>query len=123
VETATAIERWKQVFVDSHFIPLALRIVIWIRVFSDFLREVLAGRRHSRAFLLMSADFTSLKQAAVINSLRTRKIFTGPPSDDLQIVAGIANPRSLEKGEYLFREGDPSSVFTSFNEAPSTCIA
>lgn len=59
----------------------------------------------------MPADFSSLKKAALINSLRSCKIFAGLPADDLDIVVGIANPRSLEKGEYLFREGDQSRGF------------
>lgn len=59
----------------------------------------------------MSAEFSSLKQAGLINSLRSCKLFADLPSDDLRIIAGITNARGLQKGEYLFREGDASRGF------------
>lgn len=59
----------------------------------------------------MPTDFSSLKQAALVSSLRACKLFVGLPSDDLEIVAGITNVRNLDKEEYLFREAEPSRGF------------
>lgn len=59
----------------------------------------------------MSATLAELKQTAVINTLRTCRLFAGLPPADLAAVAGITLVRRLEKGEYLFHEGEPSRGF------------
>lgn len=51
------------------------------------------------------------KQAAIINTLRRSQLFTGLSGGDLQSIAEITVVKSLERGEYLFREGDPSRGF------------
>lgn len=52
-----------------------------------------------------------LKQAALVNTLRSVRLFAGLPPADLHAVADIAIVKSLDKGDYLFREGDPSVGF------------
>lgn len=60
---------------------------------------------------VMANNLAELKQAAVINTLRTCRLFAGLPPADLTAVAGITLVRRLEKGEYLFREGEPARGF------------
>ena len=52
-----------------------------------------------------------LKTFAVTNTLRSCQLFTGLPQSDLANVAAVSVVKSLEKGEYLFHEGDPASGF------------
>lgn len=52
-----------------------------------------------------------LKLAGLVNSLRTCQLFTGLPIEDLRVIAEFTMLRSLERGEYLFREGDRSQGF------------
>jgi CRP/FNR family transcriptional regulator len=51
------------------------------------------------------------KQIAIANSLRNCQLFGGLPVADLNQIANIAVVKSLEKGEYLFREREVSSGF------------
>ena len=59
----------------------------------------------------MTAAFADLKSAAVANSLRASQLFAGLPQADLEQVAAVTALKSLEKNEYLFREGDASRGF------------
>ncbi len=59
----------------------------------------------------MSADLADLKQAAVINTLRSCRLFAGLPPDDLKKIADVTVPKMLEKGDYLFRERDTAHGF------------
>ena len=59
----------------------------------------------------MAIALNELKQAALVNTLRGVQLFAGLPPADLHSVADIAIVKSLEKGDYLFREGDPSAGF------------
>ncbi|MGO8837715.1 MAG: Crp/Fnr family transcriptional regulator [Limisphaerales bacterium] len=59
----------------------------------------------------MSAKLTGLKQAAIINSLRGCRLFAGLPPPDLEKIADVSVVKALEKGDYLFREGDPARGF------------
>jgi CRP/FNR family transcriptional regulator, dissimilatory nitrate respiration regulator len=52
-----------------------------------------------------------LKQIAIANTLRNCQLFGGLPLVDLQHIAEIAVVKSLEKGEYLFREREISRGF------------
>jgi CRP/FNR family transcriptional regulator len=52
-----------------------------------------------------------LKRAALLGTLRACQLFAGLPPADLSAVAEIALVKSLDKGEYLFREGDGSRGF------------
>jgi len=56
-------------------------------------------------------SLAELKQAAIANTLRTCQLFAGLAPPELNAVADIAVLKSLEKGDYLFREGDPSQGF------------
>jgi CRP/FNR family transcriptional regulator, dissimilatory nitrate respiration regulator len=56
-------------------------------------------------------SISAFKHAAIANTLRGSQLFAGLPAADLEAIAEITIVKSLEKGEYLFREGDPSSGF------------
>jgi CRP/FNR family transcriptional regulator len=58
-----------------------------------------------------SSSLADLKQAALVNTLRGCQLFTGLPPADLHAIAGLTVVKTLEKGDYLFREGDPSRGF------------
>ncbi len=51
------------------------------------------------------------KAAAIANSLRSCQIFSGLSPSDLAAIADISVVKSLEKGDYLFREGEPAQGF------------
>lgn len=59
----------------------------------------------------MSNPLLELKQAAIANTLRSCQLFAGLPPADLGIIADITVVKSLDKGDYLFREGAPSQGF------------
>ncbi len=59
----------------------------------------------------MPGSLTELKQAALANALRSCQLFAGLPALDLQAIADCAVIKSLNKGGYLFRQGDPSHGF------------
>jgi CRP/FNR family transcriptional regulator len=59
----------------------------------------------------MSTALAEFKTAAVINTLRSCQLFTGSAPADLKDIAEISVIKSLEKGEYLFHEGDPAHGF------------
>ena len=59
----------------------------------------------------MSTTLADLKKSAIINTLRSCQLFTGLPSADLENIADVTVLKSLEKGEYLFHEGDPAFGF------------
>lgn len=54
---------------------------------------------------------TEFKNITVVNTLRSCQLFTGLPLPDLGNIAEVTIVKSLEKGEYLFREGDPAHGF------------
>ncbi len=53
----------------------------------------------------------SLRNTAIINTLRNCQLFAGLPPADLMAIANITVLKALDKGEYLFREGEPSCGF------------
>ena len=59
----------------------------------------------------MSSSFGEYRKAGIINGLRTCQLFAGLPAEDLEKIAAVAVPKSLAKGEYLFRESDPARGF------------
>ena len=59
----------------------------------------------------MRAPLAELKSAAVMNSLRASQLFAGLATEDLQQVAAVTAIKSLDKGEYLFHEGEVSRGF------------
>jgi len=52
-----------------------------------------------------------LKQAGIVNTLRSCQMFTGLPQPDLENIADATVIKSLQKGEYLFHEGDAAGGF------------
>jgi CRP/FNR family transcriptional regulator, dissimilatory nitrate respiration regulator len=54
---------------------------------------------------------SQFRQAVVENTLRGCQLFMGLPAGDIAAIASFAIPKHLEKGEYLFREGDRSEGF------------
>ena len=59
----------------------------------------------------MSAAPTELKTIAIVNTLRSCQLFTGLPLPDLENIAAITAVKALDKGAYLFHEGDPAQGF------------
>lgn len=56
-------------------------------------------------------SLAEFKTIAVVNTLRSCQLFTGLPQADLETIAGVTVLKSLEKGEYLFHEGDAAQGF------------
>lgn len=56
-------------------------------------------------------SLNEFRRATTINTLRTCQLFAGSPLEDLRNIADISMVKSLEKDEYLFREGRPSQGF------------
>ncbi len=59
----------------------------------------------------MAGSLAELKQTVLINTLRSCQLFAGLPASDLSAVAGITVLRRLDKGDYLFHEGEMASGF------------
>jgi len=59
----------------------------------------------------MPIKLAELKQVAIVNSLRSCQLFAGLPQPDLEKIADISVVKALEKGDYLFREGDSAPGF------------
>ncbi len=59
----------------------------------------------------MVNSVAEFKQAAIANTLRGCQLFAGLPPGDLNAIADITIVKTLAKGEYLFREGEPSHGF------------
>lgn len=52
-----------------------------------------------------------LKLTGLVSSLRCCQLFSGLPADDLAAIAGFTHVIRLEKGDYLFHEGETSRGF------------
>jgi len=52
-----------------------------------------------------------LKRIGLIAALRSCRLFTGLPSQDLESIANVTVVKTLARGEYLFREGSPAVGF------------
>jgi CRP-like cAMP-binding protein len=59
----------------------------------------------------MSLAPGELKKIGLTAVLRSCQLFTGLPLPDLESIADVTVVKSLAKGEYLFREGDPAIGF------------
>ena len=59
----------------------------------------------------MSTAFADLKRTVIVNTLRGCQLFAGLPPADLEKIADETAAKSLEKDEYLFREGAPAQGF------------
>jgi CRP/FNR family transcriptional regulator len=56
-------------------------------------------------------SLAQFKQAAIVNTLRTCQLFAGLPMEDLESIAAIVAVKPVAKGDYLFRESQPSLGF------------
>jgi len=56
-------------------------------------------------------SFAEFKKVAVVNSLRSCQLFTGLPQADLENIAAVTVVKPLEKGDYLFHEGEATRGF------------
>ena len=59
----------------------------------------------------MALEPSQFRQAIIENTLRTCQLFMGLPAADIVAIASFTISRHLDKGEYLFREGDRSEGF------------
>lgn len=59
----------------------------------------------------MTATLNDLKRTVIVGALRSCRLFTGLPNEDLENIADVTVSKPLEKGEYLFHEGDPVGGF------------
>jgi len=59
----------------------------------------------------MPIALAEFKKVALINTLRSCQLFIGLPQADLEAIAEVAVLKTLEKGDYLFHEGDPAHGF------------
>ncbi len=59
----------------------------------------------------MSIEAGKFKQLVTENTLRGCQLFVGLPPGDISAIAAFVVPKQLDKGDYLFREGDPSEGF------------
>ncbi len=59
----------------------------------------------------MADSLAEFRQTAIANTLRGCQIFAGLPPGDLAAIADITVVKSLDRGDYLFREGLPSQGF------------
>ena len=60
---------------------------------------------------LAMTTLAGLKIFAITNTLRSCQLFTGLSPADLEVIANITTVKSLERGDYLFHEGDPAHGF------------
>jgi CRP/FNR family transcriptional regulator len=56
-------------------------------------------------------SLAEFKKVAIVNSLRGCQLFTGLPPADLENIAAVTVVKSLEKGDYLFHEGEITRGF------------
>ena len=59
----------------------------------------------------MALEPSQFRQAIIENTLRSCQLFMGLPGSDTGVIASFVIPKHLDKGEYLFREGDRSEGF------------
>ncbi len=59
----------------------------------------------------MALEPSQFRQAIIENTLRSCQLFMGLPAPDIVAIASFIISRHLDKGEYLFREGDRSEGF------------
>jgi CRP/FNR family transcriptional regulator len=57
------------------------------------------------------SDLAEFKHAAIVNALRGCQLFAGLSSTDLDSIAVITVLKCLDRGDYLFRQGDPAHGF------------
>jgi CRP-like cAMP-binding protein len=60
---------------------------------------------------MIPGSLSTLKQTAILNTMRACQLFAGSPVPDLKQIADITVIKTLSKGDYLFHEGEPSAGF------------
>ena len=71
----------------------------------------------------MALEANKFRQIVTENTLRSCQLFVGLPAADIAAIASFVIPKHLDKGEYLFREGDCSEGFYVVRGARQTFIA
>lgn len=59
----------------------------------------------------MSQAIAALRQAAIVDTLRSCQLLNGLPVPELEAIAAMTTVQPLAKGEYLFHEGEGSRGF------------
>lgn len=59
----------------------------------------------------MTLEPRQFRQVIIENTLRSCQLFMGLPTADIIAIASFIISKNLDKGEYLFREGDRSEGF------------
>lgn len=59
----------------------------------------------------MPLEAVTFRQAILENTLRSCQLFMGLPAADIAAIASFAVQKNLDKGDYLFHEGDRSEGF------------
>jgi CRP/FNR family transcriptional regulator len=59
----------------------------------------------------MPNPLADLRKVVVAHTLRGCQLFTGLPSEDLDLISSFVIPKEVAKGAYLFREGAASEGF------------
>lgn len=59
----------------------------------------------------MAESFAALTRIALADTLRSCQLFSGLPHVDLETIAGFSQLVRVDKGSYLFREGEPARGF------------
>lgn len=59
----------------------------------------------------MSSPHETLRNTAIVFSLRRTPVFAGLPDDDLAMIAEFSLLKTYRKGEYLFRQREPAHGF------------
>jgi CRP/FNR family transcriptional regulator len=59
----------------------------------------------------MALEPSQFRHAIIENTLRSCQLFMGLPAADIAAIASFVIPKHLDKGEYLFREGNRSEGF------------
>src|SRR6266540_4857322 len=59
----------------------------------------------------MALEASTFRQAVTENTLRGCQLFMGLPAIDIATIASFVVSKHLDKGDYLFREGDRSEGF------------
>jgi CRP-like cAMP-binding protein len=59
----------------------------------------------------MAISTAEFNNAVVISGLRRCQLFAGISQEDFENIAAVTVAKALEKGDYLFHEGDPAAGF------------
>jgi CRP/FNR family transcriptional regulator, dissimilatory nitrate respiration regulator len=59
----------------------------------------------------VALETSQFRQAIIENTLRSCQLFIGLPASDITAIASFVVTKHLDKGDYLFREGDRSEGF------------